>query len=178
MTAQAVRISQRPRRKPLSIKIDPKERVERIIEEWKSGEFTQTQLCNKHSVSIGYVNKLVKGVEKDSAVLIKQIMQTKQSLANMTEIGREVVAKVVDEKVAALAFYNATQNKLATIAMQSLDAKLQESGLAGISTNDIDGVSRVVDRSRNGVVGKAAETNIQINTGSEAPAAINFFGKG
>ena len=46
--------------------IDP-ELAATIVAEWRTGEFSQQDLADKHGVSKGVVNKLCKGVEQDTA---------------------------------------------------------------------------------------------------------------
>lgn len=92
--------------------IQPAEKAPQIVAEWRTGEYTVREIANKHRVSIGFVAKCIKGVEKDCEQLVKGLVSAKQKLATLDEQAVHAVQSLVDKKTEHLLFFSnaAVQN--------------------------------------------------------------------
>lgn len=111
---------------------------------------------------------------KNSTLLAKEI-EAKQKVAevaaekstlNSTELA--VHQTLVDERTRHLAYFNDASYKVTQKALQILDER------GDISPADVRHVSEVVAKQREGVLGKAPDTAIQINNSTEQPREIRI----
>ena len=70
----------------------------RLIAEHKTGEFSQRALAKKYRMSVGYVNKLTKGIEKDSIEIIDAGVAYSVGLMKSDEQTMNAIERVVHEK--------------------------------------------------------------------------------
>jgi len=160
-------VSVSARRKPGPSKpIQPisDEKREEIIADWRTGEYAQNDLVNKHKVSKGFINKLCKGLDQDTVTAVTAGIAYKSALAEICDQKGVTAAKsvvtVVDKKVKDIEFFDNAQKYLADTALKMVKEKQKTGELA---MQEMTGASRVVRDSREGVVGKAPDVQIVNN---------------
>jgi len=80
-------------------KIVPQDKIDGIIMDWRTGEYTIEQLASKHKTSTATVGKNVKGVAKDLSGLVQKGFEYNQALRSGTEKFVETIEKAVDYRV-------------------------------------------------------------------------------
>ena len=140
------------------------EKREEIIADWRTGEYAQNDLVNKHKVSKGFINKLCKGLDQDTVTAVTAGIAYKSALAEICDQKGVTAAKsvvtVVDKKVKDIEFFDNAQKYLADTALKMVKEKQKTGELA---MQEMTGASRVVRDSREGVVGKAPDVQIVNN---------------
>jgi len=140
-----------------------------IIAEWRTGEYSQQKLADRHGVSKGAVNKLTKGMPQDTAVIVTAGIEYLHGLAGHDDRNVTAIESVVEEKTKHIEFYDNSQNKLAQLTLLKLDQHitLGEDGKPWVSDEmsfqDMNAAANILQKSRDGVLGKSPETLIQIN---------------
>lgn len=146
-------------------KIHP-EIADEIKADWRTGQYSQGQLAEKHTVSNGLINKLCKGVEKDLESTVNDGIRYKSKLCKSDKITVNAVEKIVDERTKDTMFFNNAQRQLANIGLALISKSVDKRGVPteDFSIQELQGVSNVVQASRTGILGKPGDTtNIQIN---------------
>ena len=114
-------------------------------------------------------------VKGEKATLLQKEIEAKQEVAeikqqkatlNATEL--EVHETLVDERTRHLAYFNKASYKITDKAMQILAIK------SDISPAEVRHLSEAVAKQREGVLGKAPDTAIQINNNVEQPKEIRI----
>lgn len=73
--------------------------IEKIIADWRTGEYSQRQLVHKYKVSAGKIAQITKGLEKDCERIVSAGVIYKQGLANQDERIVSAINEVVDYKL-------------------------------------------------------------------------------
>ncbi len=90
-----------------------------IVTDWRTGEYSQRQLADKRGVSLGCVNKLVKGVPQDGASIVNAGIQYQQALAAQDERMVNAITDIVDKKVKRLEWLRCAAMQNVTQAMEA-----------------------------------------------------------
>lgn len=139
------------------------ETVERIIADWRTGEFTQRQLANNYSVSSGSVAKITKGIPHDVSSIVSAGVQYKQGLAVHGEQSAHVahaIENAVNEKTKDLVFIR----KASLIVAQRAVQKVQNEDC---SMQDLRNAQEVIGKGKENIFGKQPDTAIQINNAQQ-----------
>lgn len=143
----------------MAVRVPPRDKIPAIVGDWRTGEYTQTALALKYGVSEGFVNKHVKGVEKDTAPIVKALVESRQALALLPEKTVSAVSDAVHEQTKHLAFFahHTIQNCTMMMKKISKESDLSEHAL----------VQRTLRDGRETVMGKESgpQQNVQVNTG-------------
>lgn len=129
-----------------------------IVAQWRTGEYSQQALADKHSVSKGVVNKLCKGVLQDTASIVTAGVQYRTGLANHDDRNVTAVINVVDERTKHVQFFTSAAVQNVKEAMGSLCE----------NQNDYRSRAETIVKGKETVLGKTPDTAIQINVGHEA----------
>ncbi len=146
--------------KPISTAI-----VERLIAEWRTGEYSQRDLAGRHKVSAGLVAKHTKGVEHNVSGIVSAGVQYRRGLAEHSEHSAHVAAAIetaVEERTKHLTFFN----KAGLILAQAAVKRVQSD--PNMPMQDMRHASEVVAKQRDGVLGKAPEVAVQINNAPQS----------
>lgn len=100
-----------------AIPLDP-DLTATIIAEWRTGEYSQQDLADRHEVSKGAVNKLCKGVEQDVTAIVTAGVQYQSGLAEQDDRMVTAIEDVVDEKTKHLVWLNKAAMKNVSEAMK------------------------------------------------------------
>jgi hypothetical protein len=148
----------------------PPDAVERIVADWRTGEYSQRQLANKHSVSNGGIAKLTKGVPHDVSSIVSAGVQYRQGLAAHGEQSAHVakaIESVVDEKTKDLIFIR----KASLIVAQKAVYKVQNEDC---SMQDLRNAQEVIGKGKENIYGKSPDTAIQINNAMPPALKVIF----
>lgn len=99
---------------------------EAIIRDWRTGEYSQRQLAEKHKVSNGAVAKLVKGVPQDAAAIVSAGVQYQQALQPLDERMVSTITDIVDTKAKRLEWLKSAAMKNVADAMEAKCADQHE----------------------------------------------------
>jgi hypothetical protein len=157
-----------------------------ILADWDTGNYsrehggtkTQRDLSNKHNVSIGKINKLVKGRIPTMHQVVNKLVTAKQELAEQNEMTVNAVNKLVEERVKDVAFFNNIQRNFAGIAVAKVKQGLDEQGKprSNFSMTEFKACSDIVATSRAGVLGKESpETVINNNNAQQNVTTIRVI---
>ena len=98
--------------------------TEAIVADWRTGQYSQDKLADKHKVSKGTVNRLCKGVSRDLVDLVKSGITYKVGIAELCEYDDDyavpAVAEAVELRTAQINFFNTAQGNLARIALKRI----------------------------------------------------------
>lgn len=143
--------------------IDP-ELAATIVAEWRTGEFSQQDLADKHGVSKGVVNKLCKGVEQDTAAIVTAGVQYRQALAGHDDRNVTAVTMAVDERTKHIQFFNNATLKNLSVMVKKVgeSTSIMEHRIAQAAIKD----------GRETVLGKTPDTAIQINNNVASTATM------
>jgi len=78
----------------------------RVVADWRTGEYSQRQLADKHKISTGKAAQLTKGVAQDAAAIVSAGIEYRSALAAQGERMVSAVTEVVDRKVARMEYLN------------------------------------------------------------------------
>ena len=126
---------------------------EAILAEWKTGEYTQSEIARKHKVSAATVSALVKGVPQNLAELIDNQITIKQELAAYNEKERDLFTKIVNDKTAHIHFFT---NAAVLNVQQAMAAQCEDQ-------QDFKLRAETISKGREVVLGKEPAAAIQIN---------------
>lgn len=131
----------------------PQKTVEQITAEWRTGEYSQQDLADRHKVSKGFVNKITKGVAQDMAPVVTAGVQYKQGLAAQSDRIVTAVQDAVNERARLLAFF---QDAAARNVAEALQAPCE-------GQKDFKDRAETIAKGKEVVFGKTPDTAIQIN---------------
>lgn len=95
--------------------------IGRVIADWRTGEYSQRQLADKHRISTGKVAQLTKGVEKDCERIVSAGVVYKQGIAIHDERMVSAINEAVDYKVRVAGLANTFVEKAILKATSMLD---------------------------------------------------------
>lgn len=143
------------------------EQKEQIVADFHVGK-SQNELAKIYQVSKATINKLCKGMTPKHLEKVNTLTRIKTELAAESEQQVNAVHREVDERTRHLAYFNDASYRVTQKALQILDER------GDISPADVRHVSEVVAKQREGVLGKAPDTAIQINNSVEQPREIRI----
>ena len=123
-----------------------------IIADWRTGEYSMPALVKKYNVSVGYVAKVTKGIDKDGAEAVKAGVVYNQALANPDENFVKAVKDVVHEKTRYLEIIEKQAMRNMQMAMMA-DCETQQ---------DFNARAKTVQITKETVFGK--DPSLQVNT--------------
>ena len=129
-----------------------------LIADHKTGNYSQRKLSIKYKVSLGYVNKLIKEIDKIDEEVVNAGVAYKTELAKRDEHSVNAIEHVVNERTKHLIFFTNSALKNQTLA----NKKLHD----GTSINDLEAHSRITSRNKDTVLGKEPDININ-NTNAQ-----------
>lgn len=127
--------------------------ADKILGEWRTGEYTQRDLAYRHKVSASLVNQIVKGEPKSAVNTINKMVEAKQELATMDIQTVNAVNAVVDERVKHIQFFD---NAAIINIQRAMKLKLDKVGAHKI-------LADTINTARESVLGKQPTTAVQIN---------------
>jgi hypothetical protein len=142
-----------------------KDIAESIVADWRTGQYSQRDLAEKHKVSKGLVGKLCKGVEQDMGAIVGAGVQYKMGLAGHS--GRIVgaVMEAVEDQTKHIQFFTSCAI-----------TNVQEAMYAPCETqNDFKARAETIIKGRETVLGKTPDTAIQINTTQSPQLSVHQF---
>jgi len=145
-----------------AIPLNP-DKAAQIIADWRTGEYSQQDLADKHKVSKGKVNQLCKGMPQDMTAIVTAGVQYRQGLAEQDDRIVTAVTEVVDERTKHLQFFTNASLKNVSVMMKKIGAEssISEHRQAQTALKD----------AKETVLGKTPDTAIQINN---EPRRIEF----
>lgn len=72
---------------------------EKLIAEWKTGDYTQRDLASKYKLSPGMIAKIVKGISKESEQLVSNLIESNHELTLKSEQERISINEVVSREL-------------------------------------------------------------------------------
>ena len=128
-----------------------------IVAQWRTGEYSQQDLADKHEVSKGVVNKLCKGVEQDTAAIVTAGVQYRQALAEHDDRNVTAVTMVVEERTKHIQFFTnaALRNVQSAVKKITSDTSQAEHRM----------LAETILKGKEAVLGKDVETAVQVNNG-------------
>ena len=143
----------------------PDDTKELILADFKTGDFTQRHLSQKYKLSLGAINKLTKGVDKSTAHIVNNLVQSKQALSQLDERTVNAVNEVVDSKVKWLEYLNRQALK-----------NVQDSFKAPcVEQVDFKHRADTISKAKEVLVGKNSDVSVQVNTQVNSQLTPNEF---
>lgn len=129
-----------------------------VIADWRTGEYSQQSLADKHSVSKGVVNKLCQGIEQDTAPIVTAGIQYRQGLSEHDDRNVTAISEAVTERIKHIQFFTNVTVKNINAMSDKLDATL--------TIVEHKHAQEAIAKAKETVLGKEASTqvNIQNNT--------------
>jgi hypothetical protein len=149
------------KKKPVVRECKPRPRIsvetkQKIIDDWRTGQYTQAELWKKYKVSDAYVAKLVSGIKKDLQPIVSSQMKMFRDLAGLSYDEQELVFSTAKAKCEAIELVNYGMTKAAAFLINKINLQASVGELVGVTTG-LKNVRDVVDP-----VPKQ-QTNIQFN---------------
>jgi hypothetical protein len=126
-----------------------------ILAEWRTGAYSQRDLAARHRVSNGFVAKLCKGVEADTAAIVSAGVAYKQGLALQNEQSAHIIVNMVDEKTRHIQLFNSVTEKNINL--------LSEKITSDISIRDHREIQATLKDGKETVLGKDPAVAVQVN---------------
>ena len=149
----------------------PKDTVAQIVADWRTGNYTQRDLADKHKVSAGLVAKHTKGVLHDVSNIVSAGVQYKQGLAAHGEHGAHVaraIEQVVDERTQDLIFIRNASLVVAQKAVTKVETE-------DCTMQDLRHAQEVIGKGKENIYGKQPDSLIQVNN-NNARTLNDFYG--
>lgn len=124
-----------------------------IIAEWRTGEYSQQKLADRHGVSKGAVNKLTKGIKQDTSVIVTAGIEYLQGLAGHDDRNVTAIEEVVDLKTKRLEVLN-------DLAMRNVQEAME---VRCIDQKDFKDRAGTISIAKEVIAGKNPEVAVQIN---------------
>jgi predicted transcriptional regulator len=139
-----------------------KEEVKHMILVDYSVGLKQDELAKKYGVSLGMVNKLVKGKERTNAPVVKQLTDIACHLSGQDETVINAVEREVLNRVKDIEYFRAASLKIINRALQRVDDP-------AITMFELEKAQNIIGKGRENIYGKQAETqvNVQNNQNNE-----------
>ena len=134
--------------------------AEAVVTDWRVGQMSQRQLAENHSISLGMVSKLCKGVRQDAVSIVNAGIEYRQALAAHDERIVNAVEKVVDDRIKRQEWLNVQALKN---VKQAMDAPCE-------GQTDYQRRADTISKAKDVVIGKSPDTAIQINNQNHKPA--------
>jgi len=126
-----------------------------ILIDWRVGRLSQRDIADKHKISVGVVNRICKGVERDMLPIVNAQVQVNQGLANQDERMVNAVHDAADEIVRHQKFFRGANMLVAnTVAI-----KVKEQG-RNASFMELAQAATALSKTQESVLGKAPDTVI------------------
>lgn len=145
--------------KPIS-----KDIVDGVIADWRTGEYSYSELAAKHKISKAKVGQLCKGVGQDLKTIVDAGVQFKSGLAEQDRRIVDAVNEVVDERTKHLIFFT-------NAAIQNVKEAME---VPCEGQQDFKYRAETIIKSKETVLGKQPDTAIQINNGTMSLS--DFYG--
>ena len=141
--------------KPLSQKIK-----DAVIADWRTGEYSQRELAEKHQISNGAVAKLCKGITQDTSSIVSAGIQYRQGLAPLDEQNVSAITSAVDRVIKHREFFDNNTIKNLSIMMDKVGE--------GLTISEHAQAQNALAKGKEVILGREAQTqvNIQNNTSS------------
>ena len=97
----------------------PKKKVNQIVAEWRTGQWSTVELASKHKVSKSSVYNCVKGLERDCKQIVEAGIQYKQGLAAQSNLMVDTIETFVDATVQRLEYLRGAAIENVQAAMQA-----------------------------------------------------------
>lgn len=125
----------------------------KIVAEWRTGQYSQQDLSDRHNVSKGMVNKLCKGIKHDTEAIVTAGVFYNQELAKHDDRNVTAVTEVVEERTKHIEFFTTAAVKNVKESMDS------------VCKDQLDYMRRAetIIKGKETVLGKVPGTAIQIN---------------
>lgn len=151
---------------------DHSDKVPKIKADFKTGDFSVRKLADKYKVSVGFVAKHVKGMDKEFEEVVNAGVAYKSSLANLDEHSVNAVNDVVNERTKHLIYFQNSalrgqelaNNVLHSVTNQYQNASEQEKEeltVKAIMTAKEHSV--ITQRNKESVLGKDQEVQKPVN---------------
>ena len=124
-----------------------------IVADWRTGEYSQQALADKHKVSKGAVNGLCKGVPHDMAAIVTAGIEYRSGLAGHSDRIVTAVNNVVDERTKHIQFFT---HAAVTNVKEAMSLPCD-------SQADFQRRADTISKGKETVLGKAPDTAVQIN---------------
>lgn len=128
---------------------------EKILAEWRTGEYTHRDLSLRNEVSVGFVFKLTKDIPKDLSSVVNSGIEYRTAVLRENEQTVHVMNEIVDEKTRHIAFFANATIKNVSLMMEKIDNT--------ISIDEHKTAQDAILKGRETVLGKSPEMAIQIN---------------
>lgn len=109
------------------------ETKKKIINDWRTGQYTQAELYKKYKVSDATVSKLVSGIEKDLLPIVSSQMQMFRELAGLGYDEQELVYSTARAKCEAIELVNYGMTKAAAFLINKINLQASVSELVGVT---------------------------------------------
>lgn len=126
--------------------------IEQIIADHKIGKYSQRKLAQMHNVSLGFINKTIKNIDKVDAEVVNAGIAYRMALAERNEQSVNTIEHAVNEATKHLLFFNNSALKNQTLANKLLDRNMK--------IGELEAHSRLTAKNKETVIGKSADTVI------------------
>jgi transcriptional regulator with XRE-family HTH domain len=94
-----------------------KKELAQLLADYKTGHYSQRDLARKYTISPAYVNKIVKGIDKEDEAVVNAGIAYQSALAQKNEFSVNAIVNAVNEKTKHLQFlHNATLKNISVMA--------------------------------------------------------------
>lgn len=111
----------------------PQEVQEKLIIDWRTGEYTIRHLASKWKISVGKTSELVKGIDKDLVNMVNAGSIYKQGIAKSDERVVNAVDKAIDYKLRVANLANTFVEKSIIKATQMLETVQDAQSIKALS---------------------------------------------
>lgn len=134
----------------------------KIDAEWRTGQFSQRELADRHKVSVGFVAKITKGIAKDCEHIVSAGVAYKQALVGHSERIVSTIERVVHDKIEKLELL---KNYAMDNARQAMETKCS-------GQFEFKARAEVINKSIEAIEGRKIDTAIQINNDMQKTGSI------
>jgi predicted DNA-binding protein YlxM (UPF0122 family) len=127
---------------------------EDLLADYHTGEYSNNELAKKYKTSHTTVNKMVKDLEPKHKEKVSTISAMRAELLQESFKEVSAVEAAINERTKHLLFFTNSALKNQTLANKKLNDN--------ISMNDLEAHSRITSRNKDSVLGKEANTQVNI----------------
>ena len=142
----------------------PKSVVDDILADWRTGEYSQRALAEKHQASNGAVAKITKGINQDTKSIVSKGIEYQQGLQSHDERNVSAITAIVDAHARDSQFFNDAALLVAGKALSM--ASMTDSAA------DLRHVSAVIKDQKEVRFGKQVDTQVNIQN-NNAVSSVN-----
>lgn len=142
----------------------PQDIKNKVIADWRTGEYSQRDLADKYQISTGAAAKLCKGVNQDTSAIVSAGIQYRQGLEPLDEQNVSAIMSAVDRIIQQREFF--TNNTIRNLSLM-MD-KVNEGST--ISEHAI--AQNALARGKETVLGKQPETQVNIQNNAAPLTSI------